>query len=136
MTDLIDRGIDQIFTIDIGHNADAERIELFLQLCDAGVHGLDDLRRVLALQHLNVALNRRRVVVLAENTFRLLMAVFEPAEITDKNRHAIVLRHDNIAEIVEGADQSGRPDDIGLLTAPGAAAAAIGIIVVDRRDDI
>ena len=45
MADLINRRIDEIVAIDIGHDMDVERIELLLQFSYPGMDGLEHLRR-------------------------------------------------------------------------------------------
>ena len=88
------------------------------------------------LRPIDDALDRGRVGVLAQDALGFLVGVAQRAEIADQDRHAVGLRHDDIAEVVEGVHQPDAADDEALVAARHAAAAGIGGVVVDRVDDV
>ena len=99
---------------------------------DAG----DDLRRVRVFEELDDALDRCRVPVLAQDAFGFLVGVAQGSEIADQDRHAVGLRHDDVAEVVKVAHQPDAADDEALIAARHPAAAGIRGVVVDRVDDV
>ena len=74
--------------------------------------------------------------LIAEDTLGLLMGIGQRTEIADQDRHAVDLRHDDIAEVLERAHEPDAAHDEALIAARHAAAAGIGGVVVDRVDDI
>src|SRR5258708_6885553 len=97
---------------------------------------LSTLRGVLGLQQLDDAFDRVGIVVLAENALTFLVSVLEFPKVADKNRHVVALGDDDVAEILQRGDQADAAHHVGLLAAGKPAAASIGAVVVDRRDDI
>ena len=59
------------------------------------------------------------------------MAELDVAEVLDQHRHAVLLGDDDVAEIVECADQAHAADDEALLAAVQDAAARVGVVGID-----
>ena len=107
-----------------------------VELVDLGVDALQGLRRVLILQHQHDAFDRVRVAVLAEDAFALLVTEGGATEVAHQHRCSVDLRHHDRADLLQVVNQADAADDIALVAARDAAAAGVGVVVVDRIDDI
>ena len=112
------------------------RLELLAQLVDLGVDVVDHFRDILVLEGRDDAFDRRRIPVHSQNAFGLLVRVAQRTKIAHQDRHAVGLRHNDVAEIVKGVNETDATDDEGLVAARDAAAAGIRGVVVDRVDDV
>ena len=133
---LLDGRLDEIAAVENGDDVNIFGFELLAQLLHLGVDAVDDVRHVLVFETHDDALDRRRVLVEAQDAFGLLVGVAQGPEIADQDRHAVGLRHDDIAEVVEGVHEPDAADDEALVAARHPAAARIGGVVVDRVDDV
>ncbi len=134
--DLAHGGLHEHVAVDVGHDTHTFGRKAPVELIDLGVDALQHLGRVLVFQQLDDTLDRIGIGVLAEDALALLMAVAQNAEIAHQDRDAVSLRDDDVAEILERADEADAADDVALLAAGDAAAAGIGAVVVDGGDDV
>ena len=58
------------------------------------------------------------------------------AKIAHENRYAVVLRHDDIAHVLECLDKADAADDIAKLAARKHAAARVGAVGADSVGDV
>ncbi len=107
-----------------------------VELGHLGVHAAQRLRGVLIFQHQHDAFDRVGIVVLAEDALALLMAERGAAEVAHQHRRPADLRDDDGADLRQSVDQPDAADDVALIAARHAAAAGIGVVVVDGVDDI
>ena len=94
------------------------------------------LRRVLVLQHQHDPFDRVGIPVLAQDAFTLLMAQRGAAEVTHQDRRSAHLRHHDRADLLQIVNQSDPADDVALIAARDPATPSVGIVLVDRIDDI
>src|ERR1700740_537714 len=111
-------------------------LEVLPQFVNFGMNAGEDLRCILVFEEIDDTLDRVRVFVLAQDAFRFLVRVTQGAEIADQDRQAVPLCHDDIAEIIEIADEPDAADHEALVTTGYPAAAGIRIVAVDGVDDV
>ena len=104
-----------------------------MSLRDLGMNAFQDLRRVLALEHVDYALYGVGIIVFAQDALTLLMGVSEPPEVADENGYSLALGDHDVAQVRKVAHQPDAPYDIALLTAGNTASPGIRAVVVDRR---
>ena len=118
-------GGDEVATVENGDDVNILGLELLAQFLDLGVDAADDLRHVRVLEPHDDTLDRRWVLVQSQDSLGFLVRVAQDPEIANKDRHAVALGHDYIAEIVERAHESDAANDEVLVTSRYPAAAAV-----------
>ena len=93
-------------------------------------------RGILVLEHQHDALDRVRIVILAEHAFAFLMAQSRGAEIAHQDGGAVHLLDHDGADLGEGVDEADAADHIALIASGHPAAAGFGIVVVYGVDDV
>ena len=136
MADLAHGRGDEVAPVEHRDDVDVVGIELLIKLRDFCVNAVNCVRDVLVLQPHDDPLDRRRVLVKAQDSLGLLMRVAQFAEVANEYRHAVSLGHDDIAEIIEGAHEPDAADDQALVAARHPTAARIGAVVGDRVCDV
>ena len=128
--DPVDRRIDKVSAVDIGHNLHVIRFQPFVEFDNLGVDTLNDLRGIVATQQQNRSLDVIVLLVLAENAVTLLIGELELAEIAEEDRCAVALRDHDCAHLIERLYQADAADHISSLAAghdTAAGACAVGI---------
>src|SRR5262249_53569357 len=108
---------DEIAAVENGDDVDIVRFELLAQLLHLGVNAGNDFRHIRLLEPHDDTLDGRRVLIQAKDPFRFLVGIAQGAEVADQDRHAVGLRHDDIAEVLEGTHESDAADDKALIAA-------------------
>src|SRR5262249_37142836 len=94
------------------------------------------LGRILVLEHQDDALDHVGIVVLTDDSFALLVAQRGASEIVYQHRRAVELSHDDCADILQGANQAHTAYYITLIATGHAAATGVGVVAIDRVDDV
>ncbi len=100
------------------------------------VHAVEHARGVFTPQHQGDALDGIRVVVLSEDALSLRITELHLAQVPDEHGHAVFLRDDDVAEIVEPAYQAHAAHHETLLAAVHDAAARVRVVGIDRLRDL
>ena len=73
---------------------------------------------------------------LPEDALALLVAQRGAAEVAHQHRRAVHLGDDDRADLIQGVNQADAADHVALIAARDAAAAGVGVVVVDGIDDV
>ncbi len=134
--DLVDRCVDQVRAVEIGHDLNVVGLQLRVEFGDLGMHAFQNARRIFVAQQQHGSLDDVVLVVLADDAMALLVAELELAEIAHQDRRAVVLGDDDVAEIVERLHEADAADHVAELAAIEHAAAGIGVVGADRIGDV
>ena len=122
--------------VEVGHELHVFRQPMVVEFTHRVVHAAEHARRVLALQQQHDAFDRVGVVVLAQDAAPLLLAEPHLAQVLDEHRHAVLLHHDDVAQVVEPADQAHAAHHEALLAALDDAAASTRVVGIDGARDL
>ncbi len=121
-------GVDQLAAVDIRHDLHVLGQDVLVQVAHGVVHAGHHARRVLVLEQQRDALDGVRVVVHAQDAVPLAVTQHHAAEVLDQHRHAVLLADDDVAQVVEVADQAHAADHQSLLAALHDAAARVRVV--------
>ena len=119
---------DEIAAVDVGHHLDVLGQDVVVQVLHGCVHADHHLRRVLVLEQQRDALDGVGIGVLAQNAVAVLVAQRQRSQIAHEHGHALFLRDDDVAQVVQIANQADAAHHQTLLAAVHHAAARVGVV--------
>ena len=128
---LVDRRIDQVRPVDIGHDLHALRFQAVIELGHLGMDAVHDTRWVFAAQQEDDAFDDVIPFVIAKDAVALLIAQLQLAEVPHEDRRSVALCDHDVAHVIECLDEANSPHDVAEVSPRQNAAA--GLVRSDRK---
>ena len=134
------RRIDQVGAVHERMDRNPFGQYIAVQFVDRFVHSLQHLRRSLSAQHLHdpfhAVLIVPRIVRKSQHPLALKVAVFQPADVAQVDRDAVLGLDHDVPEVFEPFDQSDSTDHIAQIAVRNHAASRIDVVLFHLFDHV